>query len=425
MHGLVRIVRIPLWHRIEIALTGPLPAHVSRNMRIELLASTLFGPFFAVLLFIPVVLQRMGASSDQIAIYQSQTYLGFLLSPFSLMLMPRKGILIFLTAIWGIGRATLLLTPFAPSVLGLLLLSSVFWLSDSFPSPGYVRVVQQVYPADTRARTMSAVRLGMAIAMLVFTPIAGWLLDVIGHTALLPLAALFGIAAAVVFARMRIPDESDTGVVAAPPPPRLSLFAMLRMLRRNKPFLLYVASIAAFGFAGLIPIAFYPAVLVNRLHLSYTEVSWLGLAQSVVWLLGYVIWGRWMGRLGGVRTLQLVYGMLILYPLCHWFAPDAWWLVPAYLASGLANAGVDLAFTSVTIELADADRVTEYAALQRTVIGFRGIAGPLIGVALSNAGMPMPLIFLLSIGLYTLAIALLAHPVLRPAQRASNAANTA
>jgi MFS transporter, DHA1 family, inner membrane transport protein len=418
-----RRMHIPLWRRIEVLLTGALPADVARNMRIDLLATSLYGPFYAALLFIPVVLQRLGASSEQVAIYQAQSYLGFFLAPFSLMLMPRQRILVFLAGIWSIGRAVFLLTPLVDSVPGLLLICGVFWLSDSFPSPGYIRVMQQIYPATVRARAMSAVRFGMALCMLAFTPVAGWLLDVAGHATLLPIAALFGIVGALIFARIRIPNNRaadadsaaavDTADALASTPPRLSMLAMLQLLRRNRPYLLYLLSITAFGFAGLIPIAFFPAVLVDRLQLSYSAISWLGLAQSLLWLVGYVVWGRWMDKLGGVRTLQLVYAMLILYPLCHWFAQDAWWLVPAYLASGLANAGVDLAFTSVTIDLADEGRVTEFAALQRTVIGFRGIVGPLIGVALSNAGVSMPMIFVLSIALYVFAIALLAHPALR------------
>ncbi len=386
-------------------------------MRVELFASLAYGPFYAVLLFVPVVLQRLGASPDQVALYQAQSYVGFMLSSISVMLMPRRGLIVFLGVIWVAGRAVLMLTPLWPGVVGILILAFIFWLSDSFPSPGYVRVVQLIYPADARARTMSVVRLGMGIGMLAFTPVAGWLLDLIGHAALFPFAALFGVAAALIFTRIKLPPGAEQSATStAPPAPRISPLKMLPLLGQNKPFLLYVLSIASFGFAGLIPIAFYPAVLVDRLHLSYTDVSLLGLAQSVIWLAGYLLWGRWMNRLGGVRTLQIIYLSLILYPLCHWFAPNAWWLLPAYLASGLANAGVDLAFTNVTIDLAEPERVAEYAALQRTIIGIRGIAGPLLGVWLNQLGASMPMIFALSIALYALSAALVAHPAMRKAR---------
>ncbi|MCX6018607.1 MAG: MFS transporter [Chloroflexi bacterium] len=392
------------WQRAELALSGPLPAEVRRNMRIELLASVFFGPFYAVLLFIPVILQRLNASPEQVALYQSETYFGFLLSAFSVMLLPRRGILRFLMVIWTIGRAAFLLTPLVPTVVGVLVIALVYWLSDSFPSPGYVRVVQQIYPAGVRARAMSVVRFGMAAGMLAATPVAGWLLDTVGYTVLLPLGGLFGVAAALIFARIRMPETLAVSDAALQP--RMSPLALFGMLRNNKPFAIFLLSITAFGFAGLIPIAFYPAVLVNRLHLSYTTISLLGFAQSIVWLLGYALWGRWMSHIGTVATLRIVFLLLILYPLCHWFAPNAWWLLPAYIASGLASAGVDLAFTNTAINLAEPNRVAEYSALQQTVIGFRGIIGPLLGVQLNQLGVSMPAIFVLSIVLYLVAAGL-------------------
>jgi len=395
-------MKIPLWQRVELALSGPLPAEVRRNMRIELIASLFFGPFYAVLLYIPVILQRMNATSQQVALYQSESYLGFLLSAFSVMILPRRRILLFLAVIWTIGRAAFLLTPLVPTVSGILVLALLYWLSDSFPSPGYVRVIQQVYPADVRARVMGVVRFGMAGGMLAATPVAGWLLDAVGYTVLLPLAGAFGVIAALVFTRLRIPKQADD-VVQAEAPPRMSPLALLGLLRRNTPFAVFLLSVTAFGFAGLIPVAFYPAVLVDRLQLSYTVVGYLSLAQSIVWMIGYPLWGRWLNRIGTVGALRIIYLLLILYPVCHWFAPNAWWLLPAYIASGIASAGIDLAFTNTAINLAEPDRVAEYSALQQTVIGFRGIIGPLLGVQLNQLGIPMEVIFVLSISLYALA----------------------
>lgn len=395
-------MNIPLWQRVELALSGPLPAEVRRNMRIELIASLFFGPFYAVLLFIPVILQRMNATPQQVALYQSESYLGFLLSAFSVMILPRRRILLFLAVIWTIGRAAFLLTPLAPTVSGILVLALLYWLSDSFPSPGYVRVIQQVYPADVRARVMGVVRFGMAGGMLAATPVVGWLLDAVGYMVLLPLAGAFGVIAALVFTRLRIPAQPDA---AAPPTTsaRMSPLALLGLLRRNTPFAVFLLSVTAFGFAGLIPVAFYPAVLVDRLQLSYTTVSYLSLAQSIVWMIGYPLWGRWLNHIGTVGALRIIYLLLILYPVCHWFAPNAWWLLPAYVASGIASAGIDLAFTNTAINLAEPDRVAEYSALQQTVIGFRGIIGPLLGVQLNQLGVPMEVIFVISISLYALA----------------------
>ena len=52
--------------RIEDLLVGPAPADVRRNMRIELGASMAAGPYQAALLFVPVVMQRLGADAGMI-----------------------------------------------------------------------------------------------------------------------------------------------------------------------------------------------------------------------------------------------------------------------------------------------------------------------------------------------------------------------
>jgi len=399
-----------LWERIEFDMTGPILPIVRGNMRIELLSALLYGPFFAALLFIPVVLQRMGADPNALALYQAQTYLGFVFSSLGVVFLRQRRVLAILAIIWVVGRGMFLLTPIWHSVAGLLVISALFWFADSFPSPAYVRVVQQIYPANVRGRVLSVVKLGMAVGMLLFTPLVGWVLDTFGVSVLFPAVAVVAIASALVFTRIKLVAEAPP--VLKPGQRKSSPADLLDVLRRDRRFRRYLLSVVAFGLAGLIPIAFYPGILVDRLHLSYTDVSLLGTAQSLCWLLGYLVWGRIMDRLGSTRTMSIVCAILVIYPISFLVATSGWMLVPAYIASGLANAGIDLAFTGVTIDLADPDRVTEYAALQRTVLGLRGIIGPLLGVFLHNLGAPTAAIILFSTLLYLLAAVLMWHPSL-------------
>lgn len=394
---------LDLWSRIEFGMTGPILPTVRGNMRIELLSALAYGPFFAALLFIPVVLQRMGATPDQVALYQAQTYLGFVFSSLGVTLLRRGRILMVLSVIWIVGRGMFLLTPLWHSVLGLLVISGIFWFLDSFPSPAYVRVVQQIYPAHVRGRVLSVVKLGMAVGMLVFTPLVGQMLDHFGVGVLFPVVSVSAILSALIFMRIKLAAEPPPVVAATSPIPKSSPAELLKVFRNDHRFRLYLVSVTAFGFAGLIPFAFYPGILVNRLHLSYTDVSLLSTAQSISWLVGYLIWGRVMDRIGSSRTLSIINLIMIIYPLSFLFATSGAMLIPAYIASGLVNAGVDLAFTGCTIDLADPERVTEYAALQRTVMGVRGITGPLLGVLLHDLGAPTELIIISSMGLYLLA----------------------
>lgn len=401
--------------RLEFALTGPLTAMVRANTRIELAASLVYGPFQAALMFIPVILQRLGGTSELIAWYQSISYVGFLVIPFTSSFIPQHNTQHYLARVWGFGRALFLLIALATNAPFVFVVASVFFFFDSFPTPGYTQIIQQIYPANVRGRALGYVRLGLAIGMLVFTPICGWMLDHIGYRWLLPIAALFGVAAAWVFAQLKVnsatPTSSPTGL------PKRSASALWQVCRSDRRYQIFLLSVIFFGFAGLIPISFIPAILVDRLKLSYTEVSALGSTQSVCWLIGYVMWGHLQDRRNGIWTLRVIYAMMAIIPATYWFASSGWMLFPAYIIQGLAAAGIDLAFQSCIIDLADPDQVYEYAALHRTVIGIRGLIGPLLGVWLAQIGVPVGVIFVLGSALYLCASALVLHPVFTASSR--------
>ena len=103
---------------------------------------------------------------------------------------------------------------------------------------------------------------------------------------------------------------------------------------------------------------------------------------------GLVIWGQAMDRKGALWLLRAAYLISAIPPIAFLLADSGWWLLPAYLGQGLAAGAVDLGFTSASIDFADPDHVYEYAALQRTVIGIRGLIGPFLGVWLSHLGAP-------------------------------------
>ncbi|MCL4507868.1 MAG: MFS transporter [Chloroflexi bacterium] len=392
-----------LLQRAGQALAGPLTPQTRSNVITDLTASVMYGPFNAALLFVPVVLQNMGASPDMLAIYQAQVYIGLFLAAFSVLIIPRGNLLLFLAIIWTIGRGAFVLTGLAPGAVELLLLAAVFWFSDGFPGAAYVEVVRRVYPADVRGRALSVVRIGMVVTMLAVTPLIGAALDHLGPTFVYPIAGLFGIAAAWLFMRMKLgkPDETTTRHKG-------SVRDLWAVMRKDRRFTVYLLGVVCFGLGGLVGIAFYPGVLVDRLKLSYESISWLGFAQSISWILGLVVWGRLMDRLGGPWVLFICFALATIVPLSYMLATAGWMMVPAYIVSGLLSGGVDLAFTNSPIDLAEPGLIYEYAALQRTIIGVRGLIGPFLGVWLFNAGVPVQVVFILAAVFY-IAGALLMH----------------
>jgi DHA1 family inner membrane transport protein len=392
--------------RLELALTGRLPDDVRRNLWTETIASIAFGIFFATALsFMPVVLRRLGASSTLLAIYTAQTYLGSVLSTLGVLMMRRRRPLMFATTCWLLSRSLLLATAFIAQAGWLLVLTAAFWLLESFPGPAYARVIQAIYPARYRGRALSIVRVGLVLAVLLVTPLAGLGLDYIGYRVLFPIAAVIGVLATLIFSRLRVDERG------LPPQQARSLSGVWRLLGQNRRFTIYMLGFALHGLGFLIGLPLFAIVQVDRLQLSYTAIGYLGLAQSLFWLVGNVFWGRLLDRYGGLWVLRANVAIAALVPLTYSWAFNAWTLLPAFVAHGIISAGIDLALISSGIELADPDSVAEYSALQATIIGLRGMIAPFVGVALLSIGVPERAIFLLGGGIILLGCLVLGRAI--------------
>lgn len=85
----------------------------------------------------------------------------------------------------------------------------------------------------------------------------------------------------------------------------------------------------------------------------------------------------------------------MIVPLAYIWATDGWMLLPAFVVQGLINAGVAVGLISTCIQLAESDKVMEYAAVQATVVGVRGEIAPFLGAALVRLGVADTQIFAL------------------------------
>ncbi len=380
------------YRRLETQLAGNIENDVRRNMRVEIISAVLYGVFYSAVLFLPAVLTRMGAPPSTISLYLSLSYLGHLSGPLSLLFVRRIKPLNFAVASWAGGRVIFMMTGFATNSITLVALGTVMWLMEFIPNPIYARIVQAIYPIRNRGKILSLVRFGMALTLLIFTPIAGWALDHLTYHVVFPIAGLFGIVSALVFIAIRMQREPAQPAAAQ----RQSPMDALRVVLRNRPFMLFQLGVVLFGIAGLSVNPLFPGVQINRLGLTYTDIGLLGLAQSISWLGGYVLFGRIIDRQGALRCTAIAFALQAVAPFTYAFATAGWMLLPAFIGLGLVSAGADLGLTSSLLELADDGKTQEYAAAQSIVIGARGFIAPFIGVGLLAMGMAQPLVFVLA-----------------------------
>lgn len=387
---------------IETQLAGSLEDDVRYNMRVEIVSAVAYGVFMAALTFMPAVLTKLGGSPALVSIYLSLSYLGHIFSGVSLLFMRRITPKTFAVTSWTLGRIVLMLVAFASGAPALLALATVLWLLEIVPGPAYARILQSIYPITHRGKIMALVRFGMALTILIATPLIGLGLDQLGYRVVFPLAGVLGLVSSLVFIKMRIVVE-PSGSNA-----RSSALDAMRVVTRNRRFMMYQLGVVLFGLAALAASPMYPDVQINHLHLSYTDLGLLGLVQSISWLIGYFVWGRIVDRYGALWCIVLTFIIQAVAPLTYAFATTGWMLLPAFIAIGLVMAGGDIGFTSSCLELSDPDRTQEYAVAQSTIIGLRGFVAPFWGVGLLGLGVAQPVVFVMS-GLLALAAALCAE----------------
>ncbi len=380
--------------RLEGSLAGTLTDDERANMRVEITTSMVFGIFYAcVIPFTPVVLRRLGASAEMLAVYNSLLFLGSILSTLSVVLMRRRRTLQILLICWFAARSLFLLCAILSNDTWLIVLSSLFWLLEGFVIPAYTRIVQKLYRDEVRGRVMSTVRMGQVLSIIAITPLAGYALDHWGHTLLFPLGSVVGVLSVVIFTRIKLNE--------APLPPRetKTISDLVQIVRTDRRFVIHLLCFALLGMGTMMSAPLYPIIQVDRLHLSYSQVGLLGLVESILWLFSYLFWGRVLDRFGGVYVLRLVCVASIFIPGSYIFASTPWLLIPAFIARGIVMAGFELGRINAGIQLAKRGQIIEYAAVQSTVVGVRGIISPLLGVGLLRLGFSENMVFATSVAL--------------------------
>lgn len=389
------------WQTLSTRLFGYLPPDVRHNMFADLFAALAFGPLVASLGFIPVVLRKLGAPADWIAFYSTQPFLGFVVAPWLALVFPRGyGHKRMALTAWAISRGSFLLIALVSGWPGFMAVTAVFWIIEAVPSPTYVRIMQSVFPVALRGRVMANVRIALAIVTLFATALLGWLLDTIGYQALFPLVSIGGLAAVALFSRLKL-DETKL------PPSRASGGELTQIIRRDRRYVIFLLSVVAFGIGWLAIGPLMPLVQVDQLHLSYTEIGALTTVNSVFFVIGYVILGRWIDKAGGVQVLRWIYLVGAIIPVCYAFADSAWTLIPAFAALGFLNAGLDLGMLNAVIQLCKPEELGSYSSLQYTVVGLRGLIAPFLGVWAVRAGLPMSWAFIAGAILIALGVLVL------------------
>ena len=278
---------------------------------------------------------------------------------------------------WG----PILLIPYLFPAAGVFWLIAFVTLSAVFgalTSPGWGSMMADLVPIEMRGRYFSFRGRIMGLITLVFSLIAGVILQFytnnvfIGFTIIFGGALLFRLLSLYFLSGMYEPPVSNNTEN------NQSLFYIFKHLASSNlgRFTLYVALI---NFATVIAGPFFGVYMLRDLNFSYTTYVMITSSHAVANLAFQTFWGRRADRAGNIMVIRFVSCLLPFIPLLWLVSYNRFYLMGAEIFSGMTWAGFNLAASNFVYDASDKENRTKQIALFNSINGVAVCLGALVG----------------------------------------------
>ena len=351
---------------------------------------------------------RLHASVGLISLMTAAPFVGSMFAQFYANAMEGRRKMPYVVWSQAIARMLFLFAIFATTPLAFALLISVIQMIATVAGPAYAAVLKEIYPDDQRGRIMAYIRIGLAAATFVSTLLVGQLLKrhILDFTHVFPLAGLLGVMSALVFGTIKTAhvDQDD------PNNHRVPTIQFLRntlaIFKEDRNYTWFALSVFTFGFGNLLVAPLYPVFQVDRLHITAAQVAFLSNTATVVWMISYFYWGKYVDVQSPLKAVVVNVLLVSLVPLVYFLATDVWMLLPAAIITGLTMGGVELGYFNSILYFAQEGRESHYQALHSFLLGIRGTTAPFCGAAIIGAfrhgGIDVRYLFLISMAVMLL-----------------------
>jgi len=358
------------------------PFHSRAAYYYDHLSGLLFGFFNgAVLLFIPVVARKIGASDTQLAIITGIGSVTLLFTFFWTYLGISRTKMQIIVWTKYIGRSLFLFMPFVYNPVLFTAITAAFALLDAIANPAYSTIMKKIYTEKFRARSMAYVRVISSTTMLAASFIGGKLLDIWGKTSyriVFPIGTVFGLLSAFYFSKIPlkeyIPEKTQP----------VSLTGIFREWADDKTILKLGLMVSIAGFGNIMMSPLSPIYLVDNLNVSLTFVGIMNAAAALVTVISYYFWGDFIDKKGPMLSFNMIFIALVFVPILYISGTKLTVFISALL-SAFSVAGWDLAWLKfITIRAPSSEKVHIYSGFYFSLMGIRGTLAPFVAVWIMN-----------------------------------------
>lgn len=362
------------------------PINARRSYRLDAWSGILAGIYSGAIspFFLLIARERLNAGPFLIGLMTASLFLGNLLSLLWANAMEGRKKMPFVAGSWYLARGAFLLMIFATTPLRFAIIVSVAQFLATIASPAYAAIMKDVYPDEHRGRIMGYSRVLVALFMIVSALAVGWLLKYVSHRWIFPFGAILGIISAYAFSRIQTSDPS-TEELANKRSTLKFLKSSFSILLENRGFAWFASSVFVYGFGTLLLSPVYPIFQNDSLHITYWQLAVLTNIQSILWMVSYLYWGRYVDVKSPLKATVINVSAAILVPLGYCISFNWWMLIPAHIVAGITNAGIEMAYFNSVMQFSDEGRISHYQALFACILGIRGVLAPFVGAWLISS----------------------------------------
>jgi len=360
-------------------------------------AAVLLG---AVYPFAGVIARRMGATPALITLLSMAPFIGALTTPVVARArnLVRMGVVLATLRVLSAGvLAGAAGATTAGALVAIVVLSQVFRVGGGV---GINSLMRSHVVTKARPGMMQAARIVMFAATLPAAWLAGRALDALGragYQTVFPaagaLAALLALPFFLLPRRSRETiDENGRGP-----------FAELGVLKSDRRYAAFILVFFVGTLGEKISMPANPLLFADVLDLRNEQVALaMGVVGPALAVAGFVVWGQLLRRTGPMPVLAVCMLAKAARPALWAIAPQMddplFWVCAGEGTFRFLLAGLEMGALLTIMKMSTPQLVPVYMGIHFILMAVRGIGGPLLGLALLNAGVSIPSIYWIVFG---------------------------
>ncbi|MBS0646093.1 MAG: MFS transporter [Verrucomicrobia bacterium] len=248
-------------------------------------------------------------------------------------------------------------------------------------APAWIELFKHNLPQEHRSKILSLGNMLEYLGSTLLPLLLGVVLDIWDQSwqLLFPLTAVFGMLSTIFL--FRIPPHLNLLKDNENDPLTRPWRRAFKLIREYPDFRRYLLGFMLGGSGLMILQPALPALFVDHLHLSYTEIMLaLAVCKGIGYTLASPLWTRLFNRLNLFTFSAFVTILAVIFPLLIFFAN--WSLVAlylAYLSYGMMQAGSEMSWHLSALTFSREKESLPFSETNILAVGLRGCVIPLLG----------------------------------------------